>query len=101
MQTHATDFWKNQDNATEVSQRISEIKEEIYTVESLKKELADLKELNELGQVNPSSFALIEPDGSQTFVPSTQSRGSRMASGQVKLIDELKKKIEKEELKTF
>ena len=42
------DFWKNQEKAAEISQRISEIKEKINKIESLKKEFNDLKELDDL-----------------------------------------------------
>lgn len=45
-QTQSPDFWKDQDNATEVTSKISELKEEIETVESLVKELNDVKELD-------------------------------------------------------
>ncbi len=41
----AADFWNDQKNAAAVSQKVSELKEEIATAEVLEKELADLKEL--------------------------------------------------------
>lgn len=70
-QTQSTDFWKDQKKAAEVNQKISKLKEEINKINSLKKELEDLKELGQLGQIDQ------------------------------KLLDRLKQKIEKEELKFF
>ena len=43
--TKSADFWKNHNEAAETSRKIAGIKEEIETVESLKKELSDLAEL--------------------------------------------------------
>ncbi len=42
------DFWKDQKNAAEISQKISELKEEIGVMELLKKELAEVKELESM-----------------------------------------------------
>lgn len=65
------DFWKNQKEAMETSKRIADLKEEVESAESLKKEFDDLKELSNL------------------------ERGSE------ELFGELERKVEKEELKTF
>ncbi|OGZ75546.1 MAG: peptide chain release factor 2 [Candidatus Staskawiczbacteria bacterium RIFCSPLOWO2_02_FULL_39_8] len=47
-ETQAPEFWKDQERATAASQKIAFLKEEIETIESLKKELIDLKELEYL-----------------------------------------------------
>lgn len=44
------DFWKDQKNATKISQRTAELKEEIEQIEFIKRELADLKELSKLSE---------------------------------------------------
>ena len=51
LKTQSEDFWKDQKNAAQISQKISVLKEEIKTVENLVKELNDLKELEALGQI--------------------------------------------------
>ncbi len=71
MKTQSLDFWNDHEEATKVGQRISELKEEISKIESLKKELFDLKELSELEQIDET------------------------------VIEKFRKKIEKEELKFF
>ncbi len=50
------DFWNDHASAAVVSQQISGLKEELQTVEALKKELQDLKELNALDQVDEMAF---------------------------------------------
>ncbi len=82
LKTQSADFWNDKENATEVSQKIAALKEEIETVESLKKELADLKELSELGQGD---------------VTSANGLGEPMQ----KSFEVLKKKVEKEEFRIF
>ena len=52
LKTQVQDFWNDYEHATKVSQKISALKEELETVEKLKKELADLLELSSLGQVD-------------------------------------------------
>ena len=54
LQAQSNDFWKDHKTATEVSQKISELKEEIDNIESLKKELKDLKEFNDLASNDES-----------------------------------------------
>jgi len=76
------DFWKDQKNASEISQKVAELKEEIENTELLKKELQDLKELSGLG--TSSSQAI--PDNEQDLK---------------KVYNQLQEKIEKEEFKTF
>ncbi len=71
LQTQAPDFWNDTQKAAQVGQQISALKEELETIEAIKKELADLKELGSLGQVDETA------------------------------IDALKKKIEKEEFRIF
>ncbi len=56
LQTQAVDFWNDQENAKDTSQKISLLKEELETIEGLKKELQDLKELNTLGQTDEIAF---------------------------------------------
>lgn len=72
------DFWKDQDKATKISQRISQLKEKIDKVESLNKELSDLKELSNLANNDESILDNLNE----------------------KRI-ELKEKVEKEEFKIF
>lgn len=48
----ATDFWKDQKHATGVSQTVAQLKEDIKTVELIKKELTDLKELTVISEEN-------------------------------------------------
>jgi len=50
LEVQKTDFWKDQSYATKISQKISELKEEIENIEIIKKELEDLKELNNLAK---------------------------------------------------
>lgn len=59
-QTNAPDFWKDQENATGVSQKIAYLKEDLSIIESLKKELQDLKELGELGQSDDALFEVLK-----------------------------------------
>ncbi len=68
------DFWKDQKRAVEFSQKIAELKEGIEKIELIKKELDDLKELNDLSKDNEDL---------------------------VKDYSELKEKVEKEELNIF
>lgn len=68
------DFWRDQDNAKNISQQVSQLKEEIENSELIKKELEDLKELNTLA------------DSTQDLEQSYHS---------------LKVKVEKEEFKVF
>lgn len=44
-----SDFWDNKEKATEVSQEISSLKEEIDRIIFIKKEVKDLKEIQDLG----------------------------------------------------
>src|SRR3989344_1906149 len=74
LKTQCPDFWSDQKNAAAISQKISEIKEELAKAESLKKELADLQELHNL------------------------SDDAKDLEG---LYQTLKEKIEKEELRAF
>jgi len=71
LKTQAADFWKDNEYASGVSQKISELKEELQIAENIKKEFKDLKELSELGQIDEAA------------------------------ITALKKKIEKEEFRIF
>jgi len=56
LKTQATDFWEDQQNAAKVSQKISALKEELETIEHLKKELADIQELSALGQIDEDAI---------------------------------------------
>lgn len=70
-ETQKLNFWKDQERATEIGKRISDLKEEIENVKFLEREFSDLKELSEMSQIDE------------------------------KLFEELKKKIDKEEFKIF
>ena len=72
------DFWKDSESAGKISQQISELKEELESMELLKKELSDLKELDGLTKNDES-----------------------LAQELHKKYNELKQKIEKEEFKMF
>lgn len=76
--TQAPDFWNDTEHASKISQKISELKEELERIEFLKKQLLDLKTAAEMAQ-GDESLAL-EVD-------------TAYAS--------LKKEVEKEELKAF
>jgi len=52
--TQGADFWKDNVAAAKVSQQISELKEDMEKMELLKKELADIKELNDLKKEDES-----------------------------------------------
>ena len=43
-------FWNDQETAKKISQKIAELKEEIETIEVIKKELSDIQELNGLSE---------------------------------------------------
>ena len=43
-------FWNDQETAKKISQKIAELKEEIETIEVIKKELYDIQELNGLSE---------------------------------------------------
>ncbi|HLD70564.1 MAG TPA: peptide chain release factor 2 [Negativicutes bacterium] len=60
LQTQAVDFWNDHQVAATISQKIAELKEELEVAESLKKEFADLKELNELGQVDEAAVEKLQ-----------------------------------------
>ena len=77
-QTQAADFWSNQEQAAQISQKIAELKEEIELVETLKKEMGDLKELDGLDKEDEAMQVEVE-----------------------KKFSELQKKIEKEEFRIF
>ena len=68
------DFWEDQKNAQEVSQKVAVLKEEAEVAEMIKKEWQDLKELSNLSD-----------------------NGEDLQ----KLYDQLIKKVEKEEFKAF
>lgn len=70
----AADFWNDEKNAAKVSQEVAGLKEDLETIEAIKKELQDLGELSQLAG-------------------STQDLQSAF--------DVLGQKIEKEEFKTF
>lgn len=76
--TQAADFWSNQEEATRVSQKIAELKEEIELGQQLQKEMGDLKELDGMAQAD---------EGMQVEL--------------LKKCRELEKKIEKEEFRIF
>lgn len=78
LKTQSADFWKDNVAAAKISQQISELKEEMETMELLKKELADLKELDDLSKNNES-----------------------VAEELHKKYNELKEKLEKVEFKIF
>jgi peptide chain release factor 2 len=44
--SQSSNFWDDKETAAEISQRIAELKEEVDSVEKLKKDISDLKELN-------------------------------------------------------
>jgi len=71
-------FWQNQEKAVAISQQINELEEEIRKGNFLKKEIIDLKELDRLAEKD----ADLEKELKEKY-------------------KELKKKIEKEEIKTF
>ncbi len=54
------DFWQDQQNAKDTSQKVSELKEEVATMEALAKELADLKELSNLGAADQAAFSALQ-----------------------------------------
>ena len=58
--TQAPDFWDDHQTAAKVSQNISALKEELETIEGLKKELQDVKELSELGQVDDTALKKLD-----------------------------------------
>lgn len=71
------DFWKEQEKATEINQKINQIQEEIGTIEKIAKEINDIKSL--------ASFTKNEEDEKELE----------------KALAVLEKKVEKEEIKTF
>lgn len=75
-ETQKPDFWQDREKAAEISQELSDLKEEIFQTESLKKEIKDLKELNQIAD-----------ESLQTELE--------------KKIESLEDKIKKEERKTF
>ncbi len=60
LKTQAADFWNDHQAAAAVSQKISVLKEELEVAEGLKKELQDLEELSELGQVDEGALAALQ-----------------------------------------
>ncbi len=59
-QTQAPDFWNNHQAAAKISQQIAALKEELQTVEQIKKELQDLQELHGLGQVDEQAIVNLQ-----------------------------------------
>ncbi|MEK7080624.1 MAG: peptide chain release factor 2 [Patescibacteria group bacterium] len=59
-ETEKPNFWNNNKTAAEISQKISELKEEIERIELLKKEVDDLAELNKLGETDEKKLREIE-----------------------------------------
>jgi len=55
LKTQGVDFWKDQQGATKVSQKIAELKEDVERLKILQKDLVDLVELNELSGDNDFS----------------------------------------------
>lgn len=47
-ESQRADFWDNPENASEISQKIADIREEILKIENLENDLKDLKELEKL-----------------------------------------------------
>ena len=47
-ESQKSDFWKDNEKASEISQEMSGLKEEVEKIDYLNRELSDLKELNEL-----------------------------------------------------
>ncbi len=76
--SQSENFWSDRDNATKVSRKISEIKERILTIEELKKEVSDLRELDSLSEKDQS-----------------------LISDVIKRNQETEKKIRREEIKAF
>ena len=72
------DFWKDNENASTVSQKISALKEEVSRIEFLKKSFEDLKVLGDMVKMDES-----------------------LATEAQTVYDTLQKEIEKEELTTF
>ncbi len=50
LKTQDVNFWNDQETAKKISQKIAELKEEIETIEVIKKELSDIQELNGLSE---------------------------------------------------
>ncbi len=50
LQTQVTDFWNDNKHASQVSQKISELKEELEKMEFLKRELTDLRVMVDMAQ---------------------------------------------------
>jgi len=69
------DFWNDHEYAAQVSQKVSQLKEELASIKTIQKELSDIKELSALSTDDVNELQL--------------------------LCDKLIKKVEKEEFKTF
>lgn len=78
METEKPDFWRDNENAAKTSQKISELKEEIESIEKIKKEIDDLAELNILGKDDEKMVESLE-----------------------KKYQEIESKLAKEEIKIF
>ncbi|MDP3882655.1 MAG: peptide chain release factor 2, partial [Candidatus Staskawiczbacteria bacterium] len=78
VQAQKPNFWDNSEEAAEISQRISALKGDVESAKLLEKEIADLKELNELSKSDEGLQGDLE-----------------------KRYNNLKSKIEKEENKVF
>lgn len=60
IQTQATDFWNDHQHAASVTQKISALKDDLQLVEELKKELADLMELDLLSKTDESLLSELQ-----------------------------------------
>jgi len=78
VETEKPDFWRDNENAAKTSQKISELKEEIESIEKIKKEIDDLAELNILGKDDEKMVESLE-----------------------KKYQEIESKLAKEEIKIF
>jgi len=79
---HLAGFWKDNQHAATVSQKIAQLKEELDTVHVLQKDLQDLKELNELAASDESLADLVRQKYNQLSDAIAQQEGRIFLSGQ-------------------
>jgi len=92
LKTQAADFWSDNKNASQVSQKISELKGELERIEFLKKELADLKVMNEMAQGASEAGSAGSP---------VSGKDEILAADVEKSYAKLQKEVAKEESRAF
>ncbi|MSU60751.1 MAG: peptide chain release factor 2 [Candidatus Staskawiczbacteria bacterium] len=82
LETQATGFWDDNKNASQVSQKISELKEELERIEFLKKEFTDLKAVAQMAESDETLIVDVEKGCTKLQKEVSKEESKAFLSGQ-------------------